>query len=90
MNYEIFKQKNENTNKSSKKYIVIDEIKNKNIFDDMQKIQNSYKNSNDIFIKIFENELQNAKKQLMWFYDNTRKHDNWKFKNNIWKSKYCF
>jgi len=65
MNYEIFKQKNENTNKSSKKYIVIDEIKNKNIFDDMQKIQNSYKNSNDIFIKIFENELQNAKKQLM-------------------------
>jgi len=65
MNYEIFKQKNENTNKSSKKYIVIDEIKNKNIFDDMQKIQNKYKNSNDIFISIFENELQNAKKQLM-------------------------
>lgn len=83
MNYEIFKQKNENTNKSSKKYIVIDEIKNKNIFDDMQKIQHKYKNSNDIFIKIFDVELQNAKKQLMWFYVDTRKHNNWKFKTNI-------
>jgi hypothetical protein len=65
MNYEIFKSKNVNENKTQKKYIVIDAIKNKNIFEQMQLIQNKYKNSNDVFVAIFENELKNASKQLL-------------------------
>jgi ribosomal protein S21 len=74
MNYEIYKSKKIiNKNKTQKKYIVIDAIKNYELFDKMQLIQNCIKSSNDLFIDIVENEIDNALKNLNIKFDDVKK-----------------
>jgi predicted RNA-binding protein len=61
-NYNEYEQKT--NNEKSKKYIIIDNINNKQLFDKMQLIQNNYKNSNKIFVDIVNDEINNTLKNL--------------------------
>jgi predicted RNA-binding protein len=61
-NYNEYEQKT--NNEKSKKYIIIDNINNKQLFDKMQLIQNKYKNSNKIFVDIVNDEIDNSLKNL--------------------------
>jgi arginyl-tRNA synthetase len=70
-NYNEYEQKIKN--EKSKKYITLDNINNKELFDKMQLIQNKYKNANNIFIDIVKAEIDNALQKLNIKFDDVEK-----------------
>ena len=63
MNYEIYKTKIENNNnKISKKYIVIDNKNDIELFEKIQKLQLMTNQTNDILKEIVNSEIDNALK----------------------------